>query len=83
MYSKPKQIFYVCNQQKCPGCDGGWCRHTTDIDYALYDDHPDETFDYRQSDVFGPQLWERFRKEPGDRKKTRGLGKKTGGNNRG
>lgn len=54
--------FYVCNRKRCKVCTGEWCRHTTDIEYALYEDHPDDMFDCITSKDFGSQLWERMRR---------------------
>lgn len=35
---KPKRTFYVCDRKKCSNCSG-MCRHTTDIQHALYTEH--------------------------------------------
>ena len=61
---KAPKRFYVCNGQKCPGCkwdEKDACHHTSDITFARYTDHPDDTFEVRMSRDFGPQLWERPR----------------------
>ena len=35
--------MYVCDRQKCDPCARG-CNYTSDIEHALYDDHPEHTF---------------------------------------
>lgn len=52
-HSKPKRTYYVCDRKKCDYCAAG-CKHTTDIDHALYEEHTE----------FTPEqtgLWERVR----------------------
>ena len=58
--TKPKKRFYVCNRERCPNCKEmkhNECRYTTDIDYALYDNHPEELFDIGRDGT----LWELIR----------------------
>ena len=43
-----RRIFYVCNRERCFGCKTSpiiKCRHTTDLAFALYDDHDPNEFD--------------------------------------
>ena len=58
---KPVDRFYVCDRKKCDDCSGS-CRHTSDIDHALYADHPEDTFDAMITKDFGCQKWERIRR---------------------
>ena len=37
------RTMYVCDRQKCDPCARG-CNYTSDINHALYDDHPEHTF---------------------------------------
>lgn len=37
---KPQAVMYVCNKKKCNPCVTG-CHWTSDIGYALYEDHID------------------------------------------
>ena len=53
--AKPKPVMYICNRKRCKNCVPD-CKWTSDINYALYDDHYD----------FAPELsglWERVRKQ--------------------
>ena len=62
---KPPTVFYVCNGKKCPTCrwnEPDECHHTTDLDYARYEDHPEGSFDIRPHPDFGSQMWERIRR---------------------
>lgn len=41
---KQRKKFYICNGKRCEHCTGrayDQCHHTTDIRYALYDEHTD------------------------------------------
>ena len=57
------KILYVCNRKRCadPGaetCGMDECKRTTDIHFALYDDHPEDQFE-----EFGDALVEMEREE--------------------
>ena len=56
---RPRKIFYVCNRERCFGCKTkpSECRHTTQIEFALYDDHDPDEFDC----MADGSLWERIR----------------------
>lgn len=58
--------FYICNGKR-EGCGGssvcrkpGGCFHTSDIFYALYDEHTD--FEYIRHKNEEPEAWERIKK---------------------
>lgn len=50
---KPKKTYYVCDRKRCERCAAG-CRHTTDIDHALYETHTD-------FELENGELWERVK----------------------
>lgn len=56
---RPRKIYYVCNRERCFGCKTkpSECRHTTHIEFALYDDHDPDEFDC----MADGSLWERIR----------------------
>ena len=56
---RPRKIYYVCNRERCFGCKTkpSECRHTTQIEFALYDDHDPDEFDC----MADGSLWERIR----------------------
>lgn len=59
---RPPRLFYICDRNKCRYKDGwkdewcGECRHTSDIEHALYDEHPADGFE-----CINGTFWERER----------------------
>lgn len=59
---RPPRRFYICDRTKCRYKDGwkdewcGECRHTSDIEHALYDEHPADGFE-----CINGTFWERER----------------------
>ena len=61
--SKAPTRLYVCNRKRCDNCSDE-CRHTSDIRFALYDDHPDSGFTFHQTERSGgAMLWEKARRK--------------------
>lgn len=58
----PRQVYYVCNRKKCEHCAAD-CHHTKDLAYALYDEHPEDQFEFYGSPDHGVvSIWEKVRR---------------------